>query len=202
MAAGVEESPRKLVAKDAYLILPGPSPILIVFAVLGKIWLGFGAWMCTGLVLLVVRVRWDLRKHAWFWATIIFAELLQMPLVVLLPWNDRSFTWIIFLPVAALDYGLVYVCVKWIEKLRGGKAFELPDSQIRANHRPLFSLRLIPLGVPDHRHEVAPARAEAVSGLCPDWQRPRNDPVTCSRNSPASHRSGQSANVAFASKRE
>jgi hypothetical protein len=88
-----------------------------VFAVLGKVHLGVGAWICSGLVILVVRTRWDLRMHVWFWITIVFAELLQAPIVLLIPWEDRNLTWITFLPVAVLDYGLVYGCVRLVEKM-------------------------------------------------------------------------------------
>lgn len=117
MAATLGESPRKLTAQAGYLILLCSLPILIVFAILGKIWIGFGAWICSGLVILVVRTRWDLRMHVWFWITIVFAELIQTPIVLLIPWNDRSLTWITFLPVAVLDYYLVYGCVRLVEKM-------------------------------------------------------------------------------------
>jgi hypothetical protein len=117
MAASLGESRRKLTPQGAYLILLCSLPILIVFALLGKIWLGFGAWICSGLVMLVVRTRWDLRKHVWFWIAIVFAELLQIPIVLLIPWRDRNLTWIVFLPVAVLDFGLVYGCIKSVEKM-------------------------------------------------------------------------------------
>ena len=117
MASSVSESPRKLTAKAAYLVLLCSLPILIVLAILGKVWLGFGAWICTGLVILVARTRWDLRRHIWFWMIIVFAELLQMPIVLLMPWSNRSLTWFSFLPVAVLDYGIIYGCVKAVEKM-------------------------------------------------------------------------------------
>jgi hypothetical protein len=122
MAPSVSESPRKLTAKAAYLVLLCSLPILIVLAILGKVWLGFGAWICTGLVVLVARARWDLRRHIWFWMIIVFAELLQIPIVLLMPWNNRSLTWFSFLPVAVLDYGIIYGCVRLVEKtMRAGK---------------------------------------------------------------------------------
>jgi hypothetical protein len=117
MIEGASESPHKITTKDAYLILLCLTPILIMFAVLGRIWIGFGAWMCSGLVSLVVRNRWDLRMHFWFWATIFLAGLLQIPLVLFMPWSDRSLTWFSFLPVAVVDFGLVYGSVKLVEKL-------------------------------------------------------------------------------------
>jgi hypothetical protein len=117
MVASLGESPRKLTPQAAYLILLCSSPILIAFAILGKIWLGFGAWICSGLVMLVARTRWDLRMHVWFWITIVFGELLQIPIVLLIPWNERNLTWFAFLPVAVLDFGLVHGCVKLVEKM-------------------------------------------------------------------------------------
>jgi hypothetical protein len=97
MVPRVSDDRRKLTAKAAYLILLCLLPILIVFAILGKVWLGFGAWICSGLVMLVVRVRWDLRKQVWFWVTIACCELLQILIILLIPWNNRSLTWFSFL---------------------------------------------------------------------------------------------------------
>ena len=121
MAPSVSESPRKLTAKAAYLVLLCSLPILIVLAILGRVWLGFGAWICTGLVILVARTRWDLRKHIWFWMVIVLAEVLQIPIVVLLPWSNRSLTWFSFMPVAVLDYGIIYGGVRLVEKMMGAE---------------------------------------------------------------------------------
>ena len=131
MGPSVAESPRKLTAQAAYLVLICSLPILIVLAILGKVWLGFGAWTCSALVILVVRIRWDLRRHIWFWATIIFAEMLQIPIVLLMPWSNSSLTWFSFLPVAVLDYGIIYGCVRRVEKMmrtEKGTASSRPDS--------------------------------------------------------------------------
>jgi hypothetical protein len=117
MNSSVSESPRKLTTIAAYLSLLSSLPILIVLAILGKVWLGFGAWICTGLVILVARTRWDLRRHIWFWITIICAEALQIPIVFLMPWSNRSLTWLSFLPVAVLDYGIIYGCLRLVEKV-------------------------------------------------------------------------------------
>ena len=93
------------------------SPILLIFAYLGDFYRGIGASICAALVLLVVRTRWDLRKHVWFWITIIFAVFLQIPLVLFIPWKNRNLTGISLLPVAVLDYGIVWGCIKLAEKL-------------------------------------------------------------------------------------
>jgi hypothetical protein len=117
MEANQREYPPKLTAGIAYLIALCSSPIMVIFWILYSLGTGIGAWICFTFVLLVVRIRWDLRRHAWFWITIALALLLQIPLVLLIPWNSRNLTWIILLPVAALDYSVVYGCVRLAEKL-------------------------------------------------------------------------------------
>jgi hypothetical protein len=117
MEANQRERPRKLTAGAAYLIALCCSPIMLIFWFLGGLGTGIGAWVCFTFVLLVVRIRWDLRRHVWFWITITLAFLLQIPLLLEIPWNDRNLTWFILLPVAALDYAVVYGCVRLIEKL-------------------------------------------------------------------------------------
>jgi hypothetical protein len=73
------EAPRKLTAKSAYVAFLCAMPVLLVFSLLGRWEMGIGAAICSGVVFLVIRIRWDLRKHVWFWATIAFALLLQAP---------------------------------------------------------------------------------------------------------------------------
>jgi hypothetical protein len=92
------------------------SPVLLIFACLGNFYRGIGAAICVGLVMLVIMTRWDLRKHAWFWTIIVFAAFLQVPLVLFIPWKNRDLTGISLLPVAVLDYGIVYGCIKLAEK--------------------------------------------------------------------------------------
>ena len=116
MEANQVERPRKLSAGVAYLIALCSSPIMLIFWLLGGLETGIGAWVCFTFVLLVVRIRWDLRRYVWFWVTIVLALLLQIPLVLEIPWNDRNLTWLILLPVAALDYAAVYGCVRLAEK--------------------------------------------------------------------------------------
>lgn len=128
MKPSVCESPRKLTAKAVYLILLCSSPILIVFAIFGAVWIGFGTWVCFVTVIVVVRIRWDLRRYFWFWTTVAFAGLLQIPLVLLIPWKDSNLTRITFFPVGVLDFLTVYGCVGLAEKAMTKR--ERPDNPI------------------------------------------------------------------------
>jgi len=117
MSTYTKELPREVSPKLAYRSLLYALPIFILFSVLGKWEEGIGAWICTTIVFLVVGARWDLRKRFWFWIAIGFGLLLQIPLVLLVPWNNRNLIWMTVLPVGVLDYFLVYYCVRVTEKL-------------------------------------------------------------------------------------
>ena len=108
---------RELTSKSAYLALLLTVPVLIVFALLGRWQMGIGAWVCAGLVLVVARANWELRSTPWFWLSLTVSVLLQIPLVLLIPWNNKGLTGISLLPVALLDYGVVYGCVRLAGKM-------------------------------------------------------------------------------------
>jgi hypothetical protein len=65
----------------------------------------------------VVRIRWDLRRYFWFWTTVAFAGLLQIPIVLLIPWGNSNLTRITFFPVGVLDFLTVYGCIGLAERM-------------------------------------------------------------------------------------
>jgi hypothetical protein len=117
MSAYLERSPREVTPKLGYLALLCALPVFILFTVFGKWEEGIGAWICTTIVFMVAGVRWDLRRHFWFWIIIGLGLLLQAPLVLLIPWKNPNLMWITVLPVGILDYFVVYYCLKLTEKL-------------------------------------------------------------------------------------
>ena len=63
----------------------------------------------------VARVRWDLRKRKWFWATMGIMILLQAPIVLFVPWTSKSYPGVTLLPIAVLDCAIAYGCIKLAE---------------------------------------------------------------------------------------
>lgn len=115
-----QEAPRTLTRSSVYLAALYAFPAFLV-GFLTTWETGLGAWICSWNVVLVVTRRWDLRRHIWFWLTISVAFLLQVPIVVWIPWGDSNLTWICFLPVAIADYGVVYGLTKIVEKMMKSK---------------------------------------------------------------------------------
>jgi hypothetical protein len=116
---GSKTSSRELTSKSAYVALLIALPVLLIFAAIGRWQMGIGAWICAGIVMLVVRTHWDLRGSPWFWLSIVVALVLQVPAVLLIPWGNKGIVGMSLLPLAVVDYGLVYGCMKLAEKVGG-----------------------------------------------------------------------------------
>jgi len=60
---------------------------------------------------------WNLRKHLWYWIAIAFVVLIQIPIIVLIPWEAKGMTGRAVLPVAIADGMLAYGFLKLAEIL-------------------------------------------------------------------------------------
>ena len=92
-------------------------PVLIVFALFGQFSRGLTAALCTAVIIVVVRFFWYLRKHLWFWMTIMVFVALHVPLVISFPMPmTKSFTVWEVLPAVVLDFGIMYGCIKVVAR--------------------------------------------------------------------------------------
>ena len=110
-----ENKSREDVAKSFFLLLLLASPVLGVFAVWGRVEQGFGAWACLATVLIVVRSGWALKRHVRFWIAIAIVFLLQIPIMLYVPWTARGFNGRAVMPLAFVDGALGLGIVKLAE---------------------------------------------------------------------------------------
>jgi hypothetical protein len=83
-------------------------PILLFFIFIGKGELGFTACIVLGLSIYAVRLRWELRKHVWFWATIILIVALHIPLLFVVRWPETNVPTIAYsLPFGIVDFAFI-----------------------------------------------------------------------------------------------
>lgn len=93
-------------------------PVFFLFVFLDKAELGFNLMLVLGLVLIAVRLRWKLRRHGWFWATIILVLLLHIPLLFLVHWPQSRVPTIAYsLPLGIADFLLISGAISLAEKL-------------------------------------------------------------------------------------
>jgi hypothetical protein len=114
-----EKSPYILTRKAALLAMLFSSPVLLFFIYLGRSDEGIGAWVCAGFIVHSIRVRWGLRRNAWFWIATAIAILLQVPFVVFVPWGDSYMSFVSFLPFGVLDFAIIWACFNLAEKMMG-----------------------------------------------------------------------------------
>ena len=92
-------------------------PLLFLFAILGNAALGRAAALSTAVILVVIRLTWDLRKHHWFWATLICIVGLHIVVLGLVRWSEKSYPGFALVPVGIADFCLAYGLIKVVEKL-------------------------------------------------------------------------------------
>jgi hypothetical protein len=90
---------------------------LFLFAYFGDPGRGRAAAICLAVIIVAARARWSLKKYAWFWWTLTIVIVLHIPLIVLVPWTSTSYPGITLLPVAVVDYAIVWACIKLAEKI-------------------------------------------------------------------------------------
>lgn len=95
------------------------SPVFFLFAFFGDPGRGMAAAIATGMITVAVRYFWDLKRHLWFWITIGLTALLHVPLVWFIPWPDNQYTYIQLLPLALLDFAIVYGVIRLAENAIG-----------------------------------------------------------------------------------
>ncbi|HET8637383.1 MAG TPA: hypothetical protein VFL96_11075, partial [Acidobacteriaceae bacterium] len=78
---------------------------------------GRAAAISVAMILTVVWLRWDLRKHVWFWVTIILLALLHVLLVLFVPWSNIDYPGVVLLPQSLFDLAALYGCIKLVEKV-------------------------------------------------------------------------------------
>jgi hypothetical protein len=110
-------SPDVFTRKWLLVVLLCMVPSFFSFALLGDPGRGRAAAICVGVGMTVTRACWNSRTHAWFWIVLAVMITLHVFLVLSVPWNDKSYPGYALLPVAVLDYGFMYGCIKLVEKI-------------------------------------------------------------------------------------
>ena len=93
------------------------SPLYFIFRYFDDSGRGLAATLCAIAVTFAARNCWEFKKYIWFWITIVFLVALQVPIVLLIPWTNRSYPAAARLPFVALDYGIALGCIKLVAKV-------------------------------------------------------------------------------------
>ena len=118
--ASSSQSPDVFTRKWLLVVILCMVPVFALFAYFGDPGRGRAAAGSTIVIMYAARGCWDLRRHTWFWVTLTIVIAVHVLLVLLIPWTSKSYPGTLLLPVAAVDYGIVYGVIKLIEKMTKG----------------------------------------------------------------------------------
>ena len=119
-----EETEQKLSKYTGLIIAALLVPLYLLFLYLDKPDVGLTAFYCLGTILFAIKIRWELRKHAWFWAVMAVVLALHVPLIVYWRWPDRWIPGIALMPFALADIAIILGIVRVAERLSGAKSGE------------------------------------------------------------------------------
>lgn len=64
----------------------------------------------VGMIAIAIALRWGLRRHVWFWATMALIAALHIPLIVFVPWTTQWVPAVVIAPVGMADlYAMLWV---------------------------------------------------------------------------------------------
>jgi hypothetical protein len=94
------------------------APVFFLFVCLGNADMGLAACMVLGATMIAVKIRWNLRKHLWFWATVVLILALHVPLVSVARWPQGNVPTLFYtMPLGIADFLIISGALRLAEKL-------------------------------------------------------------------------------------
>jgi hypothetical protein len=93
-------------------------PVLFLFAYLGKLEMGFTVSIVLLVTMIAIKLRWNLRRHAWFWGTVALILALHIPFLSLVQLPQTNVPTLVFaIPLGIVDFFLISGAISLAEKL-------------------------------------------------------------------------------------
>jgi hypothetical protein len=121
-----------ITAKDRQFRLSWRGVLGVIFGtvLLGLLFVHFGRFdlarpslISAATLAIAIGLRWSLRRHLWFWITIIFLAALHLPLILFIPWTTKWIPAVVIAPIGMAD---LYAML-WVLSVVG-KFFQGPDA--------------------------------------------------------------------------
>ena len=98
----------------------GGLPLLFLFDHFGKLALARPTLYSVAMVVVAIAMRWQLRRHVWFWITMTVIVALHALLILSVPWTTRWIPAIVIIPIGIADLyamlTILFVVGKFVER--------------------------------------------------------------------------------------
>ena len=91
-------------------------PLFLLFNHFGEPANGRAAWLGAGMILIAIKVRWELRNYVWFWTTIAVIVALHVPIIQYVPWSGKWVPAFVILPFCFVDIIAILALIHLAEK--------------------------------------------------------------------------------------
>ena len=121
-----------ITAEDKKMRLPWWGVVCVIFGsiLLGLVFVHFGKLALArptldsvAMVSIAIAMRWQLRRHAWFWITMTLIVALHVPLILFVPWTTKWVPAIVIIPIGIADLyamlAILSVVGKFVERAGG-----------------------------------------------------------------------------------
>lgn len=104
-------------------------PMLLLFIYFGKADMGLTVYIVLVVSIVAIKIRWNLRKHIWFWAIIAVVFALHVPLFFIVRWPNGKTPGLLYgLPFALVDFLIISEGLRLAEKLFGKSSSSSGDT--------------------------------------------------------------------------
>ena len=101
-------------------VIVGAFPLFFLFDHFGKLALARPILYSAAIIAITVAMRWKLRGHLWFWATMAVLAALHVPLILFIPWTTTWIPVLVVIPIGIADSYVMLWVVAVIAKAKGG----------------------------------------------------------------------------------
>ena len=115
-----------ITAEDEKMRLPGWGVLCVIFGsiLLGLVFVHFGKLALArptldsvAMVSIAIAMRWQLRRHVWFWITMTVLAALHVPLILFVPWTTKWVPAIVIIPIGLADLYAMLAILSVVGKL-------------------------------------------------------------------------------------
>jgi hypothetical protein len=100
-------------------VIIGTVLLALSFVYFGRFDIARPTLISVAMVVLAITMRWKLRRHAWFWLTVVCLAALHVPLILFVPWTTKWVPALVIAPVGIADLYLMLWILSVVGKFMG-----------------------------------------------------------------------------------
>jgi hypothetical protein len=100
-------------------VIAGTILLGLLFFEFGRLDLARPSLVTAATVVLAIIMRWKLKRHVWFWITMIVLAALHVPLILFIPWTTKWIPAFVIIPIGMADLYIMLWVISVVAKSKG-----------------------------------------------------------------------------------